>query len=87
MSRILRGLETVEDADMQYVLLSAERLTRMLAHLHTARLLAQQAQRWPDREPLARRFLSRTEDVCRENARQIMRGDRDALQTIDQWRA
>lgn len=86
MSRILRGLETVEEADLRYVLLSAERLTKMLAHLHTARLLAQQVQRWPERAPLARRFLSRTEDVCRENARQIMRGDRDALETIDRWR-
>ncbi|GAC1315163.1 MAG: hypothetical protein NVSMB2_06020 [Chloroflexota bacterium] len=85
MSRILRGLETLEDADVQYVLLSAERLTRMLAHLHTARLLAQQARRWPDRAPIARRFLSRSEDVCRENARQIMRGDRDALAAIHRW--
>ena len=70
-----------------YVLLSAERLTQMLANLHIGRLLAQQAQRWPDRRPLAERFLRRAADVCALNARRIIRGDRDVLETIDTWRA
>jgi 3-(methylthio)propanoyl-CoA dehydrogenase len=83
---VLRG-EELGDADLGYVLLSAERLTKMLAHLHIGRLLAQQAERWPERQPLAERFLSRTVDVCTVNARQITRGDRDALQAIQQWHA
>ena len=61
------------------MLLSAERLTQMLAHLHISRLLVQQSQRWPERQPLAERFLRRTSDVCALNARRIMRDERDAL--------
>jgi hypothetical protein len=68
-------------------LLSAERLTQMLAHLHIGRLLAQQAQRWPERLPLAERFMRRTADVCNMNARRIVRGERDALEAIQQWHA
>jgi hypothetical protein len=67
--------------------LSAERLTQMLAHLHIGRLLAQQAQRWPERRPLAERFLKRTSDMCALNARRIMRGDREPLQAIAEWHA
>jgi alkylation response protein AidB-like acyl-CoA dehydrogenase len=84
-AQLMRGGGDFEDADLGYVLLSAERLTQMLAHLHAGRLLAQQAQRWPQRQPLAERFLRRTSDVCALNARRIMRGDRDALETIQQW--
>ena len=77
----------LDDRDLAYVLLSAERLTQMLAHLHIGRLLAQQAQRWPQRQPLAERFLRRTADVCHLNARRIKRGDRDGvLEAIEQWR-
>ena len=50
-------------------------------------LLTEQAQRWPERRPLAERFLRRTADVCTLNARRIMRGERDALRVIEQWRA
>ena len=77
----------LDEDDLSYVLLSAERLTGMLAHLHIGRLLAQQAERWPERRPLAERFLRRTSDVCTLNARRIMRGDRDALEAIQQWHA
>ena len=59
----------------------------MLAYLHAGRLLAEQAQRWPERRPLAERCLRRTNDVCVANARRIMRGDRDALEVIQQWHA
>jgi len=79
------GSAELDDNDLAYVLLSAERLTQMLAHLHIGRLLAQQAQRWPERRPLAERFLRRASDVCRLNTRRIMRGDRDALEAIQQW--
>jgi alkylation response protein AidB-like acyl-CoA dehydrogenase len=84
---ILRGADELDEQDLGYVLLSAERLTQMLAHLHIGRLLAQQAERWPDRRPLAERFLRRASDVCAVNARRITRGDRSALEAIDQWRA
>jgi 3-(methylthio)propanoyl-CoA dehydrogenase len=75
----------LDERDLGYVLLSAERLTQMLAHLHSGRLLAQQAQRWPERRPLAERFLRRTADVCHLNARRIKRGDRDVLEAIRSW--
>jgi hypothetical protein len=82
---MLRGAEELDEADLSYVLLSAERLTQMLAYLHIGRLLAQQAQRWPERRPLAERFLKRTSDVCALNARRITRGDREVLEAIRQW--
>jgi hypothetical protein len=84
---LMRGAGTLDEADLSYVLLSAERLTQMLAHLHVGRLLAQQAQRWPERRPLAERFLKRTSDVCALNARRIMRGDREPLEAIAEWHA
>jgi acyl-CoA dehydrogenase-like protein len=80
------GSGLTED-DLAYVLLSAERLTQMLAHVHIARLLLQQARRWPARRPLAERFARRAADVCHLNARRIRSGDRAVLQAIDQWRA
>jgi hypothetical protein len=84
---VLRGAKELDEADLAYVLLSAERLTQMLAHLHIGRLLAQQAERWPERQPLAERFMRRTADVCALNARRIKRADRDALEAIEQWHA
>ena len=82
---MVRGGDELNEDDLAYVLLSAERLTEMLAHLHISRLLAQQVERWPQRRPLAERFLRRTTDVCTVNARRIMRGDRSALEAIEQW--
>jgi hypothetical protein len=87
LASLVRGSAEIDEDALGYVLLSAERLTQMLAHLHISRLLAQQAQRWPDRAPLAERFMRRTTDLCSLNAKRITRGERDALQVIDQWRA
>jgi alkylation response protein AidB-like acyl-CoA dehydrogenase len=87
VTAVLRGSTELDESDLQYVLLSAERLTQMLAHLHIGRLLAQQAERWPERQALAERFLRRASDVCLINARRITRGDRDALEAIEQWHA
>jgi alkylation response protein AidB-like acyl-CoA dehydrogenase len=87
VATVLRGAEELSESELGYVLLSAERLTQMLAHLHIGRLLAQQADRWPERQPLAERFMRRASDVCALNARRIMRGDRDALEAIAQWHA
>jgi len=83
---LIRGEDDLGEDDLSYVLLSAERLTQMLAHLHIGRLLAQQAERWPERLPLAERFLRRTSDVCVLNARRITRRDRSALEAIQEWR-
>jgi hypothetical protein len=85
-AQLMRGGNAeLDDNDLAYVLLSAERLTQMLSFLHVGRLLAQQAQRWPVRRPLAERFLRRASDACSLNARRIMRGDRDVLEAIQQW--
>src|SRR4051794_5388071 len=78
VAMIAKGDDELADDDLGYVLLSAERLTQMLAHLHIGRLLAQQADRWPERRPQAERFLRRTTDICALNARRITRGDRSA---------
>jgi len=86
-AQVLRGQSEIDDSDLGYVLLSAERLTQMLAHLHIGRLLGQQARRWPERRPVAARFLARTLDVCELNARRITRADREVLETIDTWHA
>ena len=49
----MRGGEQLDEAELGYVLLSAERLTQMLAHLHIGRLLASRPSvgrsggRWP----------------------------------------
>ncbi|HEV7663005.1 MAG TPA: acyl-CoA dehydrogenase family protein [Chloroflexota bacterium] len=87
LADLLRGQAELSEDDLSYVLLSAERLTQMLAVLHAGRLLAQQAQRWPERTAVAERFLKRASDVCALNARRIMRRDRDALRAIEEWRA
>jgi alkylation response protein AidB-like acyl-CoA dehydrogenase len=87
VAQLVSGGGDLDEDDLGYVLLSAERLTQMLAYLHVGRLLAQQAERWPERLPLAARFLKRTADVCALNARRITRGDRDVLKAIQAWHA
>ncbi len=87
LAAMVGGGKAPEDDDLAYVLLSAERLTQMLAHLHIGRLLAQQAAEWPERRPLAERFMRRTADVCHLNARRIRRRDEDALEAIEAWHA
>ncbi|HEX8968270.1 MAG TPA: acyl-CoA dehydrogenase family protein [Chloroflexota bacterium] len=87
VSQLLRGQGDLDDADLGYVLLSAERLTQMLAALHIGRLLGQQAARWPARRPVAERFMRRAADVCTLNSRRIVRGERDTLEAIQRWHA
>lgn len=82
---LLRGKPAVEEAHLQYVLLHAERLTSMLAHLHAARLLAQQAQRHPQRLPVATRAMRRAAAVCADGSRAIRSGDRSTLEAIARW--
>jgi len=80
-----RGKPDIREEDTQYILLHAERLTAMLAHLHAARLLAQQAQRFPGREPLALRAMRRAAGVAADGARAIKSGDRSTLDAIAGW--
>ena len=87
VAQLMSGGGDLDEDDLGYVLLSAERLTQMLAYLHVGRLLAQQAQCWPERLPLASRVLKRAADVCVLNARRITRGDRDVLQAVQAWHA
>ena len=81
----LRGRPVMTEEQTQYVLLHAERLTAMLAHLHAARLLAQQAQRYPERLPLAERAMRRAAQVAAVGAAAIKSGDCSTLDAIARW--
>lgn len=80
-----QGKPDIREEDTQYILLHAERLTAMLAHLHAARLLAQQAQRFPGRSPLALRAMRHAASVAADGARAIKSGDRSTLDAIAAW--
>jgi hypothetical protein len=82
----LQGRATISEDDAAYVLLHAERLTAMLGHLHAARLLAEQARRYPERLPLAERAMRRAADVAAAGARAIKSGDRSTLRAVEAWR-
>jgi alkylation response protein AidB-like acyl-CoA dehydrogenase len=71
IAALVRGGDQPDDAALGTVLVNAERVTRMLAHLHIARLLAQQAQVWPARTALAERFLVRAQAVCEAESKYV----------------
>jgi hypothetical protein len=73
IAAIVRGNAQPDDAALGTVLVNAERVARMLAHLHIARLLAQQAQVWPERTPIADRFMARTQVVCEVESKFVRR--------------
>lgn len=83
---LMRGKSEIRDEDTQYVLLHAERLTAMMAHLHAARLLAEQSVDEPARLPLALRSMRRAAETCAAGARVITAGDRTTLDTIAAWK-
>jgi hypothetical protein len=83
---LLQGKPAVTEQQTGYALLHAERLTAMLAHLHAARLLAQQAQRYPERLPLALRAMRKAAHMGSEGASIIKSGDRSTLDAIAAWR-
>jgi alkylation response protein AidB-like acyl-CoA dehydrogenase len=83
--KLLKGKPAIKEEDTQYILLHAERLTAMLAHLHAARLLGRQAVCYRGRMPVALRAMRRAADVCAAGARQIKRGDRSTLDAIASW--
>lgn len=76
---MLKRQPIVEEENTQYVLLHAERVTAMLAHLHAARLLAGQAARFPERAQVAERAMRRAAAVAADASRAIKSGDRSAL--------
>jgi alkylation response protein AidB-like acyl-CoA dehydrogenase len=80
-----RGKPAIKDEDTQYILLHAERLTSMLAHLHAARLLGEQSLSAPERLPLAERAMRRAGAVCADGARAIKSGDRSAIEAAAAW--
>ncbi|HZS94216.1 MAG TPA: acyl-CoA dehydrogenase family protein, partial [Chloroflexota bacterium] len=84
---MMRGKPAIDDEKISYVLLHAERLTAMLAHLHAARLLAEQASKDPSRLSIAERAMRRTLQVARDGAFVIKAGDRSPLETISSWTA
>lgn len=84
---MLQGKPAIGDEDTQYILLHAERLASMLAHLHAARLLAEQSRQYPDRLVLAERSMRRAERVIADGARAIRSGDRSTLEAIASWKA
>jgi 3-(methylthio)propanoyl-CoA dehydrogenase len=85
LAGILQGRPALREEDMQYVLLHAEHLTAMLAHLHAGRLLAEQAQSFSERLPLALRSMRRAAQVASTSAGAIKSGDRSALEAIAAW--
>lgn len=84
---MVQGKARIRDEDTQYILLHAERLTAMLAHLHATRLLAHSAIRYPERLPLAERAMRRAVMVAAEGNAAIKSHDTSTLQAIERWRA
>jgi alkylation response protein AidB-like acyl-CoA dehydrogenase len=83
---LLRGKAAMDEDDIAYILLNAERLTIMLSHLHASRLLLEQARRFPERRSVAARMLQRTMLVCQTASRQVRSGERSTLETVERWR-
>jgi alkylation response protein AidB-like acyl-CoA dehydrogenase len=85
LAGMIQGKPAIKEQDTQYILLHAERLTAMLAHLHAARLLGEQAQRFPERLLVAERAMRRAAQVASTNASAIKSGDHSALDAIAAW--
>ena len=84
---LARNKATISETDTAYVLLHAERLTAALAHLHAARLLAEQASRYRERAAVATRAMRRAAEVCASTERAVKSGDRSTLDQIAAWQA
>jgi alkylation response protein AidB-like acyl-CoA dehydrogenase len=69
-------------ADFSQGLLHAERLTRMLADVAMAKVLVKQAERFPERKPLADRFVHKMALRVEAAAREIERADDSVFQSI-----
>lgn len=82
---LMSGRAEISDEDTAYVLLHAKRLTTMLAHLHAARLLMDQARRHPERRRVAARMVANAAAVCSESSHRIRSGEKGALDQIGEW--
>ncbi len=69
-------------ADFSPGLLHAERLTRMLADVAMAKVLANQARRFPERKELAERFVHKMLLRVESTAREIEEADDSVLKSI-----
>lgn len=69
-------------ADFSHGLLHAERLTRMLADVAMAKILASQAQRFPERRPIAERFVRKMLLRVEATSREIDAGGEEVLEAI-----
>lgn len=73
-------------ADFSHGLLHAERLTRMLADVAIAKILARQAQRFPERRKLAETFVRKMLLRVEATAREIEAGGEEVLEAIAEER-
>jgi alkylation response protein AidB-like acyl-CoA dehydrogenase len=87
VAALVQGKAAIDEEDTGYILLHAERLIAALAHLHAARLLAQQVAAHREREALALRAIRRAAEVCASTQRAVKSGDRSTLDAIADWRA
>ncbi|TMC73999.1 MAG: hypothetical protein E6J13_02935 [Chloroflexi bacterium] len=83
---LLRGA-ALEEADFEPMLLHAERITEALAHTHAARVLAERAERIPERRPLAERAARTARLVAERNRRAIALDDGSVFRRIAAWRS
>ena len=84
---LIRGTRQPTEAEVRPFLLHAERITETLAHLHVARVLAEQAARVPERRALAERAARRAKLVAKRNADAIASGDGGVFERVDAWAA
>ncbi|MCG3172438.1 MAG: Crotonobetainyl-CoA dehydrogenase [Myxococcota bacterium] len=68
--------------DFSFGLFHAERLTRVIADVEMARLLMEQAQRFPERRNIAERFAARAESRVRFNTQEILHGSEHVLEQL-----
>lgn len=82
---LVRGKRQPTDDEMRPFMLHAERITATLAHLHVARVLAEQAGRVPERRALAERAARRAKLVSKSHAAAIGSGDGGVFERVDAW--
>ena len=82
---LLRGGRQPSDLELQPFMLSAERITETLAHIHVARALGEQAKRVPERTPIFERAARRAKLVAQRNGKEIGDGDGGVFERIAEW--
>ncbi|MGA1844897.1 MAG: acyl-CoA dehydrogenase family protein [bacterium] len=72
-----------QKAALSYAMLYAERLTRLKAYSMIIHLLVQEAKRFPERKPLAERFIRNYLPEMKKESRFIKSGDRTTLASLN----